>query len=358
MSGIAAGRSVPIAEIGERVGGSVEGSPDACVRGVAGIEWAREGDLTFLANPKYRADLKTTRATAVLIAPGVPCPEGVIAVRTEDPYAALVRVLPLFDPGLPPVSEGVHPTALVSEEVSLGPDVAIGPQAVVEAGAEIGPGTRIAAQAYVGEGAKLGAECYLYPGVFVGRGCVLGDRVRVQPGAVIGSDGFGYAPVKGQYRKIPQIGIVEIGDDVEIGANACIDRATFGKTVIGPGTKIDNLVQIAHNVAVAEDTVIAAQSGIAGSTRIGRGVRLGGQSGLAGHVRIGDGASIGAQAGVIGDVPAGETYSGYPARPHRDAMRREAAVRKLPEIVRRIRALESALRRAPRTGAGKEREGR
>jgi UDP-3-O-[3-hydroxymyristoyl] glucosamine N-acyltransferase len=194
----------------------------------------------------------------------------------------------------------------------------------------------------VGAGAVIGGDGYLHARAYVGRRCVLGDRVVLQPGAVVGSDGFGYAFVDGAYRRIPQLGIVEIGDDVEIGANACIDRATLGATRIARGTKIDNLVQIAHNVAIGEHGALAAQSGVAGSTRLGKGVRLGGQAGLVGHLRVGDGVQVGAQAGVIGDIPAGVTVSGYPARPHSEAMRAEAALRRLPDLARRVRALEKS----------------
>jgi UDP-3-O-[3-hydroxymyristoyl] glucosamine N-acyltransferase len=208
---------------------------------------------------------------------------------------------------------------------------------VVAEGGSIGARTCLIGNVYVGADAAVGADCLLYPGVYVGARCRLGDRVIVQAGAVIGADGFGYAPGEGGYRKIPQIGIVIVGDDVEIGANACIDRATVGATRIGPGAKIDNLVQVAHNVAIGAGSALAAQSGVAGSTRLGKAVRLGGQAGLVGHVRIGDGASVGAQAGVIGDVKAGETVSGYPARPHREALRAEAALRRLPDLIKRLR---------------------
>jgi UDP-3-O-[3-hydroxymyristoyl] glucosamine N-acyltransferase len=342
-------RTYSLGEIAKHVGGELSGSSDVAIRGVAGLDEADADELTFLHHPKYRPALATTRAAAVLVAPGVECPDHLAAIRVDDPYVAVTRALFLFDPGLPEVV-GVHPTAVVADDVEIGPEAGVGPHAVVEAGAVVGARTKIGAGSYVSTQAALGEDCYLFPRVFVGRGCILGNRVWVHPGAVIGADGFGYARAEGEYRKIPQIGIVEVGDDVEIGANACIDRATVGKTTLGRGTKIDNLVQIAHNVAVAEDAALAAQSGVAGSTRIGKGARLGGQAGLVGHITIGDGASIGAQAGVIGDVPAAVTVSGYPARPHGEAMRIEAAIRRLPELLRRIRALEK--------GAGKEREGR
>ncbi|MFQ5427149.1 MAG: UDP-3-O-(3-hydroxymyristoyl)glucosamine N-acyltransferase [Gaiellales bacterium] len=332
--------SYSLQEIAAHVGGSVEGSADVSIQAVAGLEDAGPGDLTFLAHPRYRDAVRTTKATAILASPDVECPDGLAIIRIGDPYGALQRILVLFDPGPPEVPAGVHPAAVVSEDAHLGDGAGVGPCAVIEAGARLGAGARVGAGAYVGELAELGGDCYLHPHVFLGRRCVLGDRVMVQAGAVIGSDGFGYAFVEGHYRRIPQIGIVVIGDDVEIGANACIDRATLGATRIAAGTKIDNLVQIAHNVAIAEDSALAAQSGVAGSTRLGKGVRLGGQAGLVGHLRVGDGAQVGAQAGVIGDIPPGVTVSGYPARPHHEAMRAEAALRRLPDLARRVRALE------------------
>jgi UDP-3-O-[3-hydroxymyristoyl] glucosamine N-acyltransferase len=194
---------------------------------------------------------------------------------------------------------------------------------------------------FIGRGVVIGEDVFLHPRVVIARGCLLGRRVIVQAGAVIGSDGFGYAFGGGAYRKIPQIGIVEIGDDVEIGANACIDRATIGRTRIGSGTKIDNLVMVAHNVAIGEGCAIAAQSGIAGSTQIGKGVRVGGQVGIQGHVRIGDGVTAGARSGIIGNISSGEFVSGYPARSHRQMMRIYASLHQLPELLRRLRVLES-----------------
>lgn len=338
-------RTWSLREIAEQVGGVLEGAGDAEIGGVAGLEEAGPGDLAFVAHPRYRGALRDTRATAVLAPPGVDCPAHVRVVRTKDPYAALRCVLMLFGSGTPPV-HGIHPTALVPGDAELGEGVGVGPHAVLGSGVKLGAGTQVGAGAYIGAAASTGADCILHPHVYIGERCVVGDRVVIQPGAVIGSDGFGYAFVEGRYLRIPQVGIVEIGDDVEIGANACIDRAALGKTRIGRGTKIDNLVQIAHNVALGEDCALAAQVGVAGSTRIGKLVRLGGQAGLAGHVRVGDGAQVAAQGGVIGDVPPGVIVSGYPARPHREALRAEAALRRLPELVRRVRALEQRRERS------------
>jgi UDP-3-O-[3-hydroxymyristoyl] glucosamine N-acyltransferase len=331
-----------LAEIAQWVGGTLEGAGDLRIRSVAGIEEAGPADLTFVANPKYHGWLATTRAGAILLAPGVAARDDLAVVRTADPYGALAKVLVLFDPGMPDLSCGVDPRACVAAEAEIAGDAAIGPGVIVAAGASIGARSCLLGTSYVGENATVGEDCLLYPGVYVGARCRLGDRIIVQAGAVIGADGFGYAPSEGGYRKIPQIGIVIVEDDVEIGANACIDRATVGATRIGRGTKIDNLVQVAHNVTIGPGSALAAQAGVAGSTRLGKGVRLGGQAGLVGHLRIGDGASVGAQAGVIGDVAAGETVSGYPARPHREAMRVEATLRRLPELVKRLRRLAGA----------------
>lgn len=343
------GPALTLGEVAAAVGGTLEGPADRVIRGVGGLEEAGPEHLSFLANPRYRAALASTRAGGVLVDADETCPPHVACIRTKDPYAALVVVLSRLDPG-PPQVVGIHPSAVVDPSARLGESVGIGPHVVIGAGARVGARTRLAAGVVIGEGAALGADCYLHPNVVIGRGCIVGDRVQIHAGSVLGSDGFGYAPLDGGYRKVPQLGVVVLEDDVEIGANACLDRATFGETRIGRGTKIDNLVQIAHNVAVGEHSALAAQSGVAGSTRLGKGVVLGGQAGLIGHIRIGDGARVAAQAGVIGSVPAGETVSGYPARPHRDALRVAATLRKLPEWEARIRALEKGEAR----GTGRE----
>jgi UDP-3-O-[3-hydroxymyristoyl] glucosamine N-acyltransferase len=227
--------------------------------------------------------------------------------------------------------------------VALGEGASVGPLACVEDDVVLGARTRIGPGCVLERGARVGDDCVLHARVVLARGCILGHRVIVQPGVVIGADGFGYTFEAGAYRKVPQVGIVEIGDDVEIGANTCIDRATIGRTSVGRGSKIDNLVQLAHNVALGEGCAVAGLAGVAGSTRIGRGVRIGGQAGIGGHARIGDGATIGGQAGVVGDIDAGATVTGYPARDHRTMMRVHAAMLLLPALIRRVRALEKVL---------------
>ncbi|MHB9030597.1 MAG: UDP-3-O-(3-hydroxymyristoyl)glucosamine N-acyltransferase, partial [Candidatus Latescibacterota bacterium] len=228
----------------------------------------------------------------------------------------------------------VHPTAVIGENVSLGPFAVIGERVTV------GDNTVIGSCSVILAGSAVGKDCIFYPNVTIMDGCTVGDRVILHAGVVIGSDGFGFAPQYGKYHKIPQIGTVHIENDVEIGANSCVDRAAFGATIIRDGTKIDNLVQVAHNVRVGSHTVIASQVGISGSTSIGNWVRMGGQAGLAGHIAIGDGATVGAQAGVTKDVPAGETVSGYPAKNHMQAMRLEAAFRHLPDLMKKIKEQE------------------
>ncbi|MCA9753339.1 MAG: UDP-3-O-(3-hydroxymyristoyl)glucosamine N-acyltransferase [Gemmatimonadetes bacterium] len=333
-----------LTDLASRLGGTVEGPGDRVITAVRPLHEAGPSDLSFLANPKYRAALARTRAAGVLLAPGEICPDGVAAVRVSDPYRCLGQVLMWLDPGLPPIV-GRHPTSVVAADAELADDVALGPGACVGSRARLGRGTRLAAHAFVESSAVLGEGCYLYPGAYVGRGCVLGDRVVLHPGVVVGADGFGYSPLPdGGWAKIPQLGIVRIGDDVEIGANSCVDRATLGETVIGRGTKIDNLVQIAHNAAISENGAIAAQSGIAGSTRIGKRVRMGGQAGIPGHLTIGDDVTISAQAGVTRDIPDGQSVTGFPARPVREFFRSQALVKRLPDLERRLQSLE---KRAP-----------
>jgi UDP-3-O-[3-hydroxymyristoyl] glucosamine N-acyltransferase len=237
----------------------------------------------------------------------------------------------------------VHPSAVVGRGVELGEQVTIGAYAVLGAGVRVGRGTRVGAHCVIGENCTLGNEVLLHPHVTLYANARIGDRTIVHSGARIGVDGFGYAPSARGLQKIPQVGACVVGADVEIGANTTIDRGSIGATEIGDGVKIDNLVHIAHNVRVGEHSVIVAQVGVAGSTTVGKRVTLAGQAGIPGHVTIGDGATVGAQAGVFGDVPAGEVYSGYPARPHRESLRSQASVSRLPKLVERIRALERAV---------------
>jgi UDP-3-O-[3-hydroxymyristoyl] glucosamine N-acyltransferase len=242
------------------------------------------------------------------------------------------------------VKPGLHPTAVIGEGVRMGRDVSIGPYCVIEPGAAVGDRTALGASCYVGHEAVIGDDCRLYPHVTVREYCRIGCRAIVHNGAVIGSDGFGYAKEGARWKKIPQVGIVVLGDDVEIGANTTIDRARFGETRIGNGVKIDNLVQVAHNVIIGDDTAIAAQVGIAGSTRVGARVQLGGQAGVAGHISVGDDSVAGGQAGVTKDVPPATFVSGYPAMPHNEARKMHASLMRLPELKKKVADMETRLK--------------
>ena len=306
---------------------------------MAGIREAREGDLTFLANPRYESYLDQTQASAIIVSENHRS-IGKPLIQNPNPYLAFLKAIRLFAGEAERPCAGVHPTAVVSEEAYVAQDASIGPYVVIERGASIGARAIVHAGCYVGARARLGDEILLYPNVTVREECVLGDRVIVHSGTVVGSDGFGFVRDGDVYRKLPQVGNVVVEDDVEIGANVTIDRATTGTTRIGAGSKIDNLVQIAHNVQVGENCIIVAQVGISGSTVLGDHVVLAGQVGIVGHIEIGDGASVGAQSGVSKSVKAGERMFGYPAMPLRQAKRIEASIRNLPELIQTVRRLK------------------
>jgi len=317
---------------------------------VAKIEEAGDGDLTFLANPKYARYLSETRATAVIVGKSVVFPEGRTAddlalLRVSDPYAAFVHAVAAFHPPTPPVPPGIHGSAVIDPTVRLGDGVRISPCVVIGPRCEIGARTMIGPGAVLGEGVSVGQDCILYAHVTIREHCVLGNRVILQPGTVIGGDGFGFAPqADGSYEKIPQIGIVVLEDDVEIGANTTIDRATLGETRVKRGTKLDNLIQVAHNVVIGENTVSAAQAGISGSTKIGKNVMIGGQVGFTGHLEIADGTKVGAQSGIHRSVQTPNTVIfGTPAMPQREAFRVQGAITQLPDLLRTVRTLQNDL---------------
>ncbi|GMR05214.1 MAG: UDP-3-O-(3-hydroxymyristoyl)glucosamine N-acyltransferase [Thermodesulfobacteriota bacterium] len=329
-------------ELASIVGGAVEGDGAVPISDVASFDEAGPGEITFFADAKELKRLEGAKAGAVIVKPSAKGVKGVNLLLCENPLLAFARVLDIFRPlEMPP--QGVHPDSAVHAGASLGEGVSVGPFAVVEEGASVGPGAVLYPGVYIGRGACVGTDAVLYPGVSVRDGCVLGDRVIVHSNAVIGSDGYGYARVGGRYHKIPQRGIVRVGDDVEIGACVAIDRATIGETSIGRGTKIDNLVQIAHNVKVGEDCAIVSQTGIAGSTTVGDKVQLGGQAGLAGHIEVGDGVMVGAKSGVTKDIASGAVVSGMPAIPHGEWLRAQVIVGKLPEMRKKIMELEKRL---------------
>ena len=350
-----------LAEIAGIIGCDVIGDGNLQIVGVSGIKEAGPGHLTFLSNPRYEKFVSETKASAIVVSREFADGDrgcGPALVVSDNPYRAFAEAMALFAPEGDGVGPGVHETAVVAESARMGEGVAIGASAVVMEGARLGDGVVIHPGTYVGTSVVIGAESVLYPNVTVRHGSIIGERVLVHSGTVIGSDGFGFARDGDSNQKVPQIGNVVIEDDVEIGANVCIDRATLGSTRVCRGSKIDNLVQIAHNVVVGEGSIVVAQVGISGSTHVGKGVVLGGQAGLVGHIEIGDGAMVGAQAGVIGSIPAGERVSGYPARKHSVAKRLYALVEHLPKLVARLRDLEGRLARLESSASAEEAERR
>jgi UDP-3-O-[3-hydroxymyristoyl] glucosamine N-acyltransferase len=329
-------------ELAEKLGCRLVGNGEIDVRGLAPFDEAEDGDVTFVAHPRYLLELEASRASAVILKEGVPA-SSKPTLLASNPYLAFVRALHLFYPPERP-TPGVHPSTILGPGVRLAEGVSIGPLSYIEEGVVIGPRSAVGPQVYIGRGSSMGADCHVYPQVMIREGVEIGDRVILHSGAVIGSDGFGYLRDQSGVRvKVPQVGRVILEDDVEIGANVTIDRATLGTTRLKRGTKIDNLVQIAHNVTVGEDTVIAALTGISGSTKIGDRVTLAGQVGIVDHVTIGDDVTIGAQAGVINDLPPGVAFWGTPAVPHFEAKRNVAALNRIPLLLKKLRAIETRL---------------
>jgi UDP-3-O-[3-hydroxymyristoyl] glucosamine N-acyltransferase len=333
-----------LAELAASVGGDIPaGSGNLTISGPSSLDEARDGEISFFGHPRYAADLRTTRAAAVLVPKDFNGETPAVCVRVENPSAAFTQITQKFIPAPVPPLPGVHPLACVAADAQVAADASIQAQAVVESGAVVGPRTVIGAGCFVGCSAKIGADCHLHPHAVVRENCIVGDRVILHSGTVIGADGFGYDTKDGLHHKIPQIGNVVVENDVEIGANTTVDRARFGRTVIGEGTKIDNLVMIAHNVVIGKHCIICAQVGISGSTKVGNYVVLAGQAGLVGHINIGDGAIIGAQTGVSNDVDPKAILVGSPPRPIGEWKRSIVRVDRLPQLYDRVKKLEAKL---------------
>lgn len=334
-------RVATLRELAELVGGTVVGDADLSIHRVAGITEAQPGEITFVANPKYLPLLQNTCASAVIVAPDTETSH-LPSIVCRNPYLAFAKILTYLQVRRPQpqgVMAGacVHPAADLGEGVTIHPGCVVGENVSIGAGTILYPGVVVYADVVIGE------DCTLHAGVIIREGCRIGNRVVLQPSAVIGADGFGFAPDGSRYFKIPQVGIVEIEDDVEIGAGSCIDRAALGVTRIRRGVKIDNLVQIGHNVVVGEDTVIVAQVGIAGSTEIGRHCTFGGQAGVAGHIKIGDNVMVGGQGGVTGSVGPNQVLSGTPVMPHREWLRASMSLARLPELRKDVTRMKRQL---------------
>jgi UDP-3-O-[3-hydroxymyristoyl] glucosamine N-acyltransferase len=329
-------------ELSEHLGGTVTGDENVLIKGIASLDDAREDQITFLANPKYAAKVASTKAAAVVIPPGAER-HGRNVIEVKNPYLAFAKLLTIFHVRRPE-AKGTMAGAFIGERVVMGEEVTIYPGAFVGDGVKLGARAVIHSGAVLYEGVEVGDDVTIHANVTIRERCRIGNRVIIHSGAVIGSDGFGYAPDGKGWYKIPQIGIVVIEDDVEIGANTAIDRAALEVTRIGRGTKIDNLVQIAHNCQIGENCMIVSQVGISGSTRLGEHVTLAGQVGLAGHLEIGANTMVGAKSGVPGNLPANGMFSGIPTIPHREWLRSMGTIPKLPEMRKTLSALEKRIK--------------
>jgi UDP-3-O-[3-hydroxymyristoyl] glucosamine N-acyltransferase len=329
------------------VNGRIEGDANVEVSSFGKIEEAAKGQLTFLANPKYEEYLYNTQASLIIVNDALSLKQPVKStlIRVPDAYSAFAALLSKYQEMMAQQIKGVQQPCYISKTATYGDNVFIGAFAYLGENVKVGDNTKIFPNAFVGDNVQIGNNTIIHPGVKIYKDCKIGDRVVMHAGSVVGSDGFGFAPqADGTFKKVPQMGNVIIEDDVEIGANTTIDRATIGSTIIKAGAKLDNLIQIAHNVEVGNSTVIAAQVGVSGSTKIGKGVMIGGQAGIIGHIQIGDGAKINGKSGVSKSIEPGKAVTGTPAHDYIAALRSQAVSRNLPELERRVKELETLVR--------------
>lgn len=337
-------RTYTVRQLAEIVGGSVRGDADVRVCGVAGVSEARSDQATWVSNPKYARKLEHSKAGMVLVPVDFgPTPMPALLCRHIE--RSVAKLLGAFAVPASKPDPGVHPTAVVHETARIGPDPAIGPCAVVDADVRIGASCVIHAGVFIGRGTTIGDHCVLWPNAVVRDGCVLGSRVTIHPNAAIGADGLGFYFDEGRHNKVPHIGGVILEDDVEIGACACVDRAKFGNTIVGQGTKIDNLVQIAHNVHIGNHCVMAGLTGIAGSARVGDYCLFGGHAGVTDNVTIGPRAQVAGHSVAVKDVPEGMTVSGFPAREHREELRERARLRRVPALAEKVKDIIARVER-------------
>jgi UDP-3-O-[3-hydroxymyristoyl] glucosamine N-acyltransferase len=334
-------------QIAALINGRVEGNPEAAVSAFGKIEEAQQGQLSFLANPKYEEFLYSTKASVIIINQSLELKQPVSAtlIRVSDAYTAFATLLSWYQNMMNQQLTGIQQPVYMAKTAEYGEKVFIGAFSYLGEHVKIGNNSKVYPNVYLGDHVRIGENCILHPGVKIYHDCVIGNNVVIHAGTIIGSDGFGFAPqADGSFKKVPQIGNVVIEDFVEIGANSTIDRATIGSTLIKAGAKLDNLIQIAHNVEIGNSTVIAAQAGVSGSTKIGKGVMIGGQAGIVGHIQIGDGAKINAQSGVSKSLDPGKAVTGSPAYDYTAALRSQAASRKLPDLEKRVKELEALVR--------------
>jgi UDP-3-O-[3-hydroxymyristoyl] glucosamine N-acyltransferase len=337
----------PASQIALIINGKIEGDANASVNSFGKIEEAQQGQLSFLANSKYEEYLYTTKASVIIINESFELKQPVTAtlIRVPDAYSAFATLLTRYQEIMEQQLSGIQQPSYIGKTASYGKNIFIGAFAYIGENVKIGNNSKIFPNSYIGDNVSIGDNSLIHPGVKIYHDCKVGNHVIIHAGTVIGSDGFGFAPqADGSFKKIPQIGNVVIEDNVEIGANATIDRATIGSTLIKSGVKLDNLIQVAHNVEIGNSTVIAAQAGVSGSTKIGSGVMIGGQAGIVGHIQIGDGAKINAQSGVSKSIGPGKAVTGSPAYDYTSALRSQAISRKLPELEKRVKELEELIK--------------